>query len=218
MWWGLVLAALAAAGKAYQQRQVTKRQDNQMVAGLRQQEEAEQKARAKIQADLQNYSPDKARQTQSAEQGDYLAQVQKAMGGGGPYKADSSLAQSVQLQNQRAQESKGASEGLAKLFGTIGAAGTQRQREAIGTTQTGSALNQIGASANRQFQAKKGLAASIHANPWLAAALNFAEMYGLSSAGAAGAAGGTYATAAGSKGAGRGVGGAGNASYYGGYA
>lgn len=190
-WLGLVIAAVAALGKAYQDRQVAKRQDNQLMAALAQQREDEAKARAKIQGNLGNFAPAKADATKASEQGDYLAQVQKAVGGGGPYQADKALGATVALSNKRAADTSAKENTLAKLFGTIGAAGVQRQNENIGTAQTGSYLNQLSDSARRQMKAKELMAQSIRANPWTRLILNFAEAYGLGSAGgAAGAAAG----------------------------
>jgi hypothetical protein len=193
-WIGLIIAAAAALGKAYQDRQVSKRQSNELEEGLAQQREDEAKARAKIEANLGNFAPSKAASTKAAEQQSYLQQVQQATGQNGPYQADKALGASVALSNKRAAGTAAKDNTLAKLFGTIGAAGVQRQNENIGTAQTGSYLNQVTGSAQRQMQAKELAAQSIHANPWTRLILNFAEAYGLGSAGGvAGAAAGAGA-------------------------
>jgi len=189
-WLGLIIAAVAALGKAYQDKQVSKRQSDQLMAGLAQQQEDEAKARAKIQSNLGNFAPPKAADAQIGEQNDYLQQVQQAMGKDGPYQADKALGASVALSNQRAADTAAKDNTLAKLFGTIGAAGVQRQNENIGTAQTGSYLGQLSDSARRQMAAKQLAAQSIHANPWTRLVLNFAQAYGLGAAGGAGAAAG----------------------------
>lgn len=193
---GLVIAGLATAGKAYQANQVSKAQSNEIMQGIAQQNADEAAARAKIQANLNNFKPAKAQATTAQNQQDYLAQVQKAIGANGPYQATQALPQTVALTNQRGADAKQKDDALANLFGTISGTQQQRQNENIGTAQTGSYLGQLSDSANRQWQAKRLLASSIHANPWLSMALNFAQSYGLGAAGgAAGAAAGTGADA-----------------------
>lgn len=192
---GLIIAAAAAVAEAYQDKQVAREQNNELMAGLAQQREAEDAARAKIQANLQNFAPQKAADTKSREQADYLTQVQQAMGQNGPYQADKALGASVALSNQRAKDTAAKDNTLANLFGTIGAAGVQRQNENFATQQTGDYLSQVAGSANRQMQAKQLMAQSIHANPWTRLILNFAEAYGLGAAGGAGAAAGGVADA-----------------------
>lgn len=191
---GLIIAAVAALGKAYQDRQVSKAQSTELSEAMTQQQQDEAQARAKIEANLQNFAPAKAAATQASQQQDYLTQVQQAMGSGGPYQADKALGASVALSNQRAQDTAAKDKTLADLFGTIGAAGVQRQNENIATDQTGSYLDQLAGSAQRQMAAKQLMAQSIHANPWTQLVLNFAEAYGLGAAGgAAGAAAGAGA-------------------------
>lgn len=192
---GLIIAAVAAVAKAYQDKQVARKQSTELLQGLTQQQEAETKARAKISANLQQFAPQKAADTKNAEQQDYLSQVQQAMGQNGPYQADQSLGASVALSNKRGADTAAKDDTLAKLFGTIGAAGTQRQNENIGTAQVGDYLNQVAGSANRQMQAKQLQAQSIRANPWTRLILNFAEAYGMGKAGGgAGALASSYNT------------------------
>ena len=195
MFWGLLLAALAAAGKAYQQKEVNEDQQDILAQNMREQQDAERQAKAKLNASLQTYSPEQAKQTTQAEQGDYLAKLHDAMGGGSKYAANGALPQSVQLQTKRAEESDKANTDLANLFGTITGAGTQRQNEGIASQKVNNELGLLGSRARRSLTQARLRASQVHANPWLSMLLSGLQAYGsygmgsaLSSAGTSGSA------------------------------
>ena len=189
MFWGLLLAALAAAGKAYQQKEVNEDQQDILAQNMREQQDAERQAKAKLNASLQTYSPEQAKQTTQAEQGDYLAKLHDAMGGGSKYAANGALPQSVQLQTKRAEESDKANTDLANLFGTITGAGTQRQNEGIASQKVNNELGLLGSRARRSLTQARLRASQVHANPWLSMLLNGLSAYGSSMAGGAGGVG-----------------------------
>lgn len=169
MWIGLLLAALAAAGSSYQQHKVNEKQQNVLLQGLQQQEDAAQQAKAKFDSSLNAYSPDKAQSVTDQNKGDYLAQVQKAVGAM-PYDgANSTTTQARLLAGQRADATGQKDAQLADIYGTLTGAGQQRQKEGIATSQTGDALGLLSNKANRAFDAKRMLAGSITGNPWLQA-------------------------------------------------
>lgn len=194
MWIAGAIALAAALTEGYQQQQVAKKQNNQIMQGLQEQSQDEARARAALSKNLQNFSPAQGQNTVKQQQGDYLKQVQSAMGNGaGPYQADSALPESVALSNQRAQATSAKDNALADLYGTIGGSQIQRQNENFGTAQTGAYLNDLAGQSQRQMNSRELMAQSIHANPWMSMALKAAESYGMGAM----AGGGMFGAAAG---------------------
>lgn len=191
MFWGLLLAALAAAGKAYQSKEVAEDKQDILSQNMLDQQQAEREAKAKIGQSLQTYSPEQAKQTTQAEQADYLTKLHQAMGGDSKYSANNALPESVQLQAKRAEDSDKANTNLADLFGTISGAGTQRQNEAIATQQTNNQLGLLANKARRSLMQARLRASQVHANPWLSMLLSGLQAYGSSMVGAGSGAGST---------------------------
>lgn len=176
-WIGLVLALLAAAGKAKQQHDVNSARDKILAQQQELNAESERKARAALSQNLDAIGADSGKDEANATSADYLAQLNAALGGT-PARPDLSSAAARSRQGEREAENADDAKTLADIFGTIDAAHTQRQRENIGTARTGQEIGLLGLLARNRMANAKTRMGMIQPNPWLSMLLGAMGSYG----------------------------------------
>lgn len=187
--WVSAAVAIAAATADYENnRQVARKQDNELAANLRNQAALQQQENVKTNQLIQKT----AQSTPDAAKGDllgkFMAQI-KADGGN----ATRPLGQAGAVSNAYTKAANDAALGVsdygttnANLLSAIDAPAIQRQAEAANLSRYGTQLNDL----KRQSSAAEFLSQmrlqSIRPNPWLSAVATGARAYGMARAGGAG--------------------------------
>lgn len=191
-WVAVAISVGTALVGAYEQKQVAKKQDNQLAAQLRQQSQAEDAAKQRTQKFIQSQQqqtdvPQKtaaAQQYQAALQANKSASTQPLANVGNVSdaykKAGSDAALGIASYGQN----------LGDLTASIDAPGQQRQQNQRNIGDFGIDVNRI----NRRQQGQDFLdnmkLQSIHANPYIGLALTAARAYAGAKMGQAGGGGG----------------------------
>lgn len=189
VWVSVGVAVVAAAGTAYNNKQVANKQDSTLAASLRQQGMLQQQQNAKTNQLIQKTAASSPAAAKANLLGQFTQAMQQNKG-----RATNPLNQVGNVSNAYTQAANDATSGIAQygndqagLLSSIDAPGLQRQQEAEGLQQYATGLNATKQqSASDQFLTQMQLN-NIKPNPWIAGVSDAMRSYATAKAGSGGA-------------------------------